>query len=105
MTNEDQTLGEVIRRARKDKNLTLRDLASRLDLHYAYLSDVESGRRTPSEDVLKDIAKHLRLDFEYIMALAGRLGERGNRYLMRHPKATLLLLRISRAKLTDDQLD
>lgn len=52
-------LGERIRELRDRKDLSVRELAKKIDVSAAFLSDVELGRRHPSDDVLKQIASHL----------------------------------------------
>ena len=55
-----KTLGERIRELREEKDLSLRELAKRLGgLSAAFLSDVELGRRYPSDKVLADMARAL----------------------------------------------
>jgi transcriptional regulator with XRE-family HTH domain len=53
------TLGERIRELRDAKDFSLRELARILDVSAAFLSDVELGRRYPSEELLAKIAKKL----------------------------------------------
>ncbi len=60
-----KTLGGHIRELREAKDLSLREFAKKLGgLSAAFLSDVELGRRYPSEKVLTDMAKvlHTSLD-------------------------------------------
>jgi transcriptional regulator with XRE-family HTH domain len=55
-----KTLGEHIRELREAKDLSLRELAKKLGgLSAAFLSDVELGRRYPSDKVLADMARVL----------------------------------------------
>ncbi|MGH7837907.1 MAG: helix-turn-helix domain-containing protein, partial [Candidatus Binataceae bacterium] len=54
-----KTLGECIRELREDRDLSVRELAKRLQLSAAFLSDVELGRRHPSNEVLQQIARSL----------------------------------------------
>ncbi len=54
-----KTLGERIRELREERDLSVRELAKRLRLSAAFLSDVELGRRHPSDDVLGQIARTL----------------------------------------------
>ena len=49
-------LGQRIRELREKKDLSLRELAKRLGCSAAFLSDVELGRRYPSEKNLVDLA-------------------------------------------------
>lgn len=55
-----KTLGERIRELREAKDLSLRELARRLSISAAHLSDVELGRRYPSDKLLAKIARTLR---------------------------------------------
>jgi len=48
----NKSFGQRIRELREAKDLSLRDLAKLLDVSAAFLSDVELGRRYPSEDTL-----------------------------------------------------
>jgi transcriptional regulator with XRE-family HTH domain len=90
-----KTLGDVLREARVDLDLGLRELARHLKKSPSYLSDIENDRRVPSEDVLAELAKVLHLDFERLMALAGRLGSDTIRLISRSPEAVSLFRRIS----------
>ena len=99
------TLGDMVREGRTRAGLTMRELATKLSIHYAYISDIENDRRVPSVEVLESIAAHLKLDLDELLALAGRFGKRADRYLRRHPKAGILLRRIADANLSDDHLD
>jgi transcriptional regulator with XRE-family HTH domain len=55
-----KSLGERIRELRDEKDLSLRELCKKAgDISPAFLSDIELGRRHPSDQVLRDIAKAL----------------------------------------------
>jgi len=55
-----RTLGERIRELREAKDLSLREFAKKLGgLSAAFLSDVELGRRHPSDAVLASMARAL----------------------------------------------
>ncbi len=59
MTNHMKTLGERIRELREQQDLSGRELAKKIGVSAPFLSDVELGRRHPSDDVLKSIASVL----------------------------------------------
>ena len=59
-----KTLGQRIRELRDAADLSLRECAARLGISPAFLSDIELGRRHPSDRVLADIAKLLRTTVE-----------------------------------------
>jgi transcriptional regulator with XRE-family HTH domain len=54
-------LGQRIRELRDERDISLRELAKKLHCSAAFLSDVELGRRFPSEKMLKDIASLLKV--------------------------------------------
>jgi transcriptional regulator with XRE-family HTH domain len=54
-----KTLGQRIRELRDQKDVSLREFAKKLDVTPAHLSDIELGRRFPSEPLLKRIADKL----------------------------------------------
>ncbi len=54
-----KTLGEHLRELREKKDLSVRELAKRIQVSPPFLSDVELGRRHPSEYVLGKLAHEL----------------------------------------------
>jgi len=52
-----QPIGDVLRARRVELNKGLRQMAAELGIAPAHLTDIEKGRRTPSEDLLLRIAK------------------------------------------------
>ena len=57
-----KTLGERIRELRLGQDISLRQLAVRVGKSAPFISDVELGRRFPSPEVLRAIAKELGVD-------------------------------------------
>ena len=102
---EISTLGALIRDARVRKGLSLRELARRLDKAPSYISDIEYDRRVPSEAVLRDISDVLELDFEQLLAKAGRFGEEAERYRGKTPLPVPCSDTWSGAALRDDELN
>ena len=64
-------LGEIIRRQREFNRLTLRQFAAMTGVSNPYLSQIERGLRTPSEDVIDTIARTLKLTLEDLYREAG----------------------------------
>ena len=58
------TLGERIRQLRAERDKSLRELAKLVGLSAAFLSDVELGRRYPSDKHLAALAKALATSVE-----------------------------------------
>jgi transcriptional regulator with XRE-family HTH domain len=73
-------LGVFIRKWRKIRGLTLKELGKKVDLSHPYLSQIEtSNRDAPSPEILEKIAKALNIDYGDLMLLAGYWDE--NDYL------------------------
>jgi transcriptional regulator with XRE-family HTH domain len=57
------TLGDKLRQLRDAKDLSLRELAKQLkDVTAAHLSDIEFGRRFPSDDLLRRLAGFFKVE-------------------------------------------
>ena len=59
-----KSLGNRIRELREKKDLSVRELAKALKLSAPFLSDIELGRRHPSEEVLERLAKLIGTSLE-----------------------------------------
>ena len=101
----NRTLGDILRDARPDLHLSLRDLAKRLDVTPSYLSDIENNRRVPAEEVLRSMSRTLKLDFDELMARAGRFGEDALRYMQRTPAAGVLFRKLAETDASGDVVE
>ena len=59
-----ETFGSTLRKLREEKDISLRELAKRIGVSGAFLSDIELGRRFPSADKLELIAKEIGVSIE-----------------------------------------
>jgi transcriptional regulator with XRE-family HTH domain len=55
-------VGATVRMARELRGLKVGELASKLDISYAYLSNIEAGRRRVTPPLVAKIADVLRVD-------------------------------------------
>lgn len=62
------SLGKYIRELRDERGLSLRELAKKLGCSAPFLSDVELGRRYPSEEMLKQIGQALHVSIADLKA-------------------------------------
>jgi transcriptional regulator with XRE-family HTH domain len=62
MDDLQQTLGAIIRRERRERDLTLKELAERSIISVVYLGEIERGKKYPSPVVLERLAKGLDLE-------------------------------------------
>jgi transcriptional regulator with XRE-family HTH domain len=66
------SLGEKIKSLRTQLGISLRELARRSDISAPHLSDIELGRRFPSEDALGRLAQELNVQPEELRNLDNR---------------------------------
>jgi transcriptional regulator with XRE-family HTH domain len=71
-----KALGEFIHAQRRLANLSLRQLAEMAEVSNPYLSQIERGLYRPSPDILKGIARALRISADSLYAQAGLLDDR-----------------------------
>ncbi len=65
MKKDSISFGEYLKRKREEKQISLRELARRLNLSAPYLSDVENNRRAPlTEERLITLVRELHLTEE-----------------------------------------
>lgn len=104
---EKKTIGEIIAEARNRSGLSLRAVASRVPISSTYLYEIEKGKRTPSEKVIKALSEQseLNLDFDYLMAHSGRIGDEAETYLKNQPIFGRIIRRVAKKKLNEDQLN
>jgi len=57
------SIGDNIRKYRKIKNITQKELGETIGISNTYLSDIETGRTNPSIKTLKKIAKGLEINY------------------------------------------
>jgi transcriptional regulator with XRE-family HTH domain len=70
MNDEHMSLGAYIRKLRKQKGLSLRELARQLNLSAPFVSDVELDRRRPKPDSWEKWAETLGADLKEFQVVA-----------------------------------
>jgi len=64
-----KTTGELLREYRNKIELSVRDAANLIKIHYTYLSRIENNLSTPGDDILSRIASEYKLSPEDEMDL------------------------------------
>jgi transcriptional regulator with XRE-family HTH domain len=62
-------IGPYIRRRRDELDMSLREFAKKLDCSPAFISDIELGRRHPSDKVLSEMARILKVKVEELRGM------------------------------------
>ena len=87
------SFGKRVRQLRKAKGLTLRGLASQVDVGFTYLSRVETGNMTcgdyPSESLIHRLAETLDGDEAELLLLAKKIPEPVKKRVLQRPDAFL----------------
>jgi transcriptional regulator with XRE-family HTH domain len=80
MPDEPRTFGTYISETRKEKGLSQKQLAERIEreeggqISPQYLNDIEHDRRSPSSDhMIQQFARVLKVSANYLYYLAGRM--------------------------------
>jgi|GEM_PF-5660596 len=68
-------IGEEIRRLRKEKGMTLKQLANKIDLSQTYLSQIELGDRNVSLEMLSKLESVFKVSKLHLYKVAGLLDE------------------------------
>ena len=98
------TFGEKIRELRKAKNLSQRDLATKVKVNFTYISKIENEKLDfgdyPSEELILKLAKALEADADELLILAKKVPESVRKRVIQRPDVFRKL-----ADLDDDALD
>src|SRR6188472_3503243 len=63
-----QVIGNVFRQLRRERGITLRELAELAQVSVPYLSEIERGRKEPSSEILAAICRALELELADLLA-------------------------------------
>jgi len=103
----EETLGERVRRLRKDKDWTQVALAYNADRAPSVVSQVETGKREPELSTIKALAEALDVDWRYLL-LGDQLPKVPSRSSTKPPEASegeRLLTRMIRRLIADMEAD
>lgn len=71
-TEQSLTLGQVVRKKRKQLGMSLRDLAAKTDVHHATIDRIENDMiKVVDPAILRGIGEALRIDPLYLLSLNG----------------------------------
>lgn len=89
-----KTLGSEIQHFRLEAGITLRAFARQLDISAAHQSDIEHGRRMPSDDLLRSMADalaHAGATYDEFKKLDSRLEKDLETWIQKTPEARQML--------------
>ena len=85
--------GQELRKLRKRKGISLKELGPALGVDYTYLSKIENGRSVPSEDLVLRMGRYFGVDHDELLLAADRIPEDVRRILRDNPREALEYLR------------
>lgn len=62
MKKKHLTFGELLRLLREDAGLTLKEVASNIEIDISLLAKIERNERQPTKQLIKDIASYFKAD-------------------------------------------
>ena len=95
-------LGKLIRKLRKQKSLSLRQLAEKVSVSFVNIAHIENGRVETSEKVIKQLAKALDYDVDKLLAVADSVNEDIKKIIKKLTTAVPEFLRTAK-NLTEDE--
>jgi transcriptional regulator with XRE-family HTH domain len=95
-------LGKLIRKLRKQKGLSLRQVAEKVSVSFVNIAHIENGRIATSEEVIKELAKALDYDVDKLLAAADSVNEDIKNIIKKLPTAVPEFLRTAK-NLTEDE--
>lgn len=96
-----KSLKDEIKTLRLKAGFTLREFAKQVGISAAYLSDIEHGRRMPSDEVLHRMAERLRhvgASFQQLKSLDARIEAELAKWAETHPEAGQMLREVRSSK-------
>ena len=97
-----KALGLLIRRLRKQKGLSLRKLAEKVDVSFVNIAHIENGRITTSKKVLKQLAKALDYNIDKLLAAGDAVGDDIEKIIKKMPTTVPEFLRTAK-HLSEDE--
>lgn len=89
-SQNDQGIGNVLKSLRIIRDLTVKELAEKMDLASSYICDVESNRKRPSLDMLERYSKALEVNRSTLLFF----DEQGKQHNYNHQKMLLTILQL-----------
>ncbi len=90
---KENSFGDRIRNLRGKRGVSIKNLATTLEVNYTYLSKIENNRSIPSEEFIEKLARVFNCDAEELKIRAGKIPEDIVTILREHPKEAMDYLR------------
>ena len=91
-----EKFGKLIKKLRRDKNLTLEQVAKKVGVSIVNISHIERGQSGASRKVIQKLAKALDYDADKLLAAADEIGEDVEKIIRKIPSAVPDFLRTAK---------
>ena len=91
-----KSLGDLIRKLRKEKGFSLRKLAEKVDVSYVNIAHIENGRVETTKSILKQLSKALDYDIDKLLAVGNNVGEDIEKIITKKPDVVPEFLRTAK---------
>ena len=96
------TLGETIKNKRKVLGMTQKELASKVEVDFSYISKIEKGNaKMPSKEVLAKVAQALELNENELYFRNNQIPDGVHQIIISDEKVIDFLTKISNRKVSD----
>jgi transcriptional regulator with XRE-family HTH domain len=95
---DNKNFGLILKELRQREGLSIKNLGSKLDINYSYISKIENDHSIPSEDFIGKIAELFDYDKEELMLRAGKIPDDIVDIIKQNPKEAAEYLRNNFAK-------
>ena len=95
-------VGSIVRKIRKEKGISLRELAKQVGVSFVNISYIENGRIETSKEVLRKISKALDYDFDKLLSATDLIDDDLTKIINKKPNLVPEFLRIAKNLSSDD---
>jgi len=95
-------VGKIIRKIRKEKGISLRDLAKKVNVSFVNISYIENGRIETSKEVLRNISKALDYDFDKLLSSTDLIDDDLTKIINKKPNLVPEFLRTAKNLSSED---
>ena len=100
----EQTFGQVLREARRTREMSQRELADQVGVDFSYISKIENDRLPPpAADTIVRICHALEVPVEELLALKGKIPSDFEDAIGSSPTALRFVRRAQAMELTEDE--
>ena len=95
-------VGDIVRKIRKEKGISLRELAKQVGVSFVNISYIENGRIETSKEVLRKISKALNYDFDKLLSATDLIDDDLTKIINKKPNLVPEFLRTAKNLSSED---